>query len=134
MCLVAGNAGFPRWGLVRVDQRAHDRACFESGDDTSFYVERIGIRGCWKKRLDGITLRDRLRRVAWKQAFACHGLAINRLMPSFRSLVPAHWVPQAPRRAAPPLARELAARVAVAGRTWGLDSLTSDSTGSGYLR
>ena len=41
-------------------------------------------------------------------------------MPSFGSLVPAHWCPQAPRRAAPPLARELAARVAVADRAWGL--------------
>ena len=59
-------------------------------------------------------------RHARRQAFACHGLAIYGLMPSFGSLIPAHWGPQAPRRAAPPLARELAARVAVAGKAWGL--------------
>lgn len=33
---------------------------------------------------------------------------------------PAHWGPQAPRSAAPPLAREFGARAAVAGRTCGL--------------
>ena len=37
-----------------------------------------------------------------------------------RAKIPAHWGPQAPLDAAPPLARELNARVAVAGRTWGL--------------
>jgi len=41
-------------------------------------------------------------------------------MPSFGPLIPAHWGPQSPRDAAPPLARELAARVAVADRAWGL--------------
>ena len=37
-----------------------------------------------------------------------------------RANIPAHWGPQVPLDAAPPLARELDARVAVAGRTWGL--------------
>jgi len=37
-----------------------------------------------------------------------------------RAHIPAHWGPQAPLNAAPPLARELDARVAVAGRPWGL--------------
>jgi hypothetical protein len=85
MCLVAGNAGSPRWGLVRVDQRAHRWACFEGGDGTSFYVERIGIRGCWKKRLDGITWRDRLWRVAWRQAGACGK------KPALRSIRVGRW-------------------------------------------
>ena len=46
--------------------------------------------------------------------------ATNRLVQSFGALLPAHWGPQAPLSAAPPLARELEARVAVAGKACGL--------------
>ena len=48
------------------------------------------------------------------------GPACNRLVQSFVALLPAHWGPQAPLNAAPPLARELEARVAVAGKACGL--------------
>ncbi len=48
------------------------------------------------------------------------GPASNRLVQSFGALLPAHWGPQAPLNAAPPLARELEARVAVAGKACGL--------------
>ena len=41
-------------------------------------------------------------------------------MRSFGALLPAHWGPQAPLGAAPPLAREFEARVAVAGKAYGL--------------
>ncbi len=37
-----------------------------------------------------------------------------------RTYIPVHRGPQAPLNAAPPLAREFDARVAVAGKTWGL--------------
>ncbi|MEW8056372.1 MAG: hypothetical protein AB2796_13695, partial [Candidatus Thiodiazotropha sp.] len=46
--------------------------------------------------------------------------ATNRLLQSLGALLPAHWGPQAPLSAAPPLARELEARVAVAGKACGL--------------
>jgi len=48
------------------------------------------------------------------------GPACNRLVQSFGALLPVHWGPQAPLNAAPPLARELEARVAVAGKACGL--------------
>jgi len=37
-----------------------------------------------------------------------------------RAYLPAHWDPQVPLNAAPPLAREFEARVTVTGKTWGL--------------
>ena len=43
-----------------------------------------------------------------------------------RAHMPAHWGPQAPLNAAPPLACEFEARVAVAGRTWGLSGQLED--------
>ena len=46
--------------------------------------------------------------------------ACNLLVQSFVALLPAHWGPQAPLNAAPPLARELEARVTVAGKACGL--------------
>ncbi|MEW8074081.1 MAG: hypothetical protein AB2826_27110, partial [Candidatus Thiodiazotropha sp.] len=41
--------------------------------------------------------------------------ATNRLVQAFGAFLPAHWGPQTPLSTAPPLARELEARVAVAG-------------------
>ncbi len=49
-----------------------------------------------------------------------HGVPSIWLVLSFGALLPAHWGPQAPLDAAPPLAREFEARVAVTGKTWGL--------------
>ncbi|GAG91659.1 unnamed protein product, partial [marine sediment metagenome] len=51
-------------------------------------------------------------------------LALYWLMQSFGTVEPAHWGPQAPLNAAPPLAREFEARVTVAGKTWGLSGQT----------
>jgi len=55
-----------------------------------------------------------------RQAFACHMACLYRLMQSFGTSTPAHWGPQAPLDAAPSLAREFEARVAVTGKACGL--------------
>ena len=48
------------------------------------------------------------------------GFAVVRRCRDIRAHIPDHRGPQAPLGATPPLARELEARVAVTGKTWGL--------------
>ncbi len=55
-----------------------------------------------------------------RQAFACHMACFLSVGAVLRSIAPAHWGPQAPPKAAPPLAREFEARVAVADKACGL--------------